>query len=54
MNHKRVIDFPREELVQLKNIYESWIRKEPNWSSDIDELLKKIGRKNETNKRKRT
>jgi len=52
MTPKGIIEFPRDKIDQLHEIYERWLRKESNWTSDLDALLKEIGSENETSKRK--
>jgi hypothetical protein len=42
MNSQGVTEFPREKIGELDKIYEKWVRKEPEWESDLDELLKEI------------
>lgn len=43
MNRGGTIGFPRNKLGELHEIYERWGRREPNWASDLDALLKEIG-----------
>ena len=43
MTPKGIIEFPRDKIDQLHEIYERWLRKESNWASDLDALLKEIG-----------
>jgi len=43
MKPQGITEFPRDKLGQLNKIYEKWVRREPNWASDLDALLKEIG-----------
>jgi len=52
MTPKGIIEFPRNKIDQLHEIYEKWLRRESNWVSDLGALLKEIGVRNETSKRK--
>jgi len=52
MTPKGIIEFPRNKIDQLHEIYERWLRRESNWASDLGALLKEIGVRNETSKRK--
>lgn len=43
MNSQGIRDFPRDKIGELHKIYERWVRREPNWASDINTLLKEVG-----------
>jgi len=40
MNSKGIIEFPRDKISELQTTYEKWVRKEADWASDLDPLLK--------------
>lgn len=40
MNSKGIIEFPRDKISELHTTYEKWVRKEADWASDLDPLLK--------------
>jgi len=42
MNSKGVTEFPRDKLSELHKTYEGWVRKEPDWASELDALLKQM------------
>ena len=43
MTPQGIIEFPRDKIDQLHEIYERWLRRELNWASDLGALLKEIG-----------
>ncbi len=43
MGPKQTIDFPREKLEGLQDVYEKWVRKEQDWDDVLDKLLREIG-----------
>jgi len=43
MNSRGISEFPREKISELQEIYEKWVRREPNWVNDLNVLLKEVG-----------
>ena len=43
MHSKGIAEFPREKLGELYKIYEKWVRRDENWASDLNALLKETG-----------
>ena len=42
MNSRGITDFPRDKISELHKTYEAWVRKEPNWASTFEALLKQM------------
>jgi len=40
---QKLMEFPRNKLEKLHELYEAWVRKESNWMGGVQELLNEIG-----------
>lgn len=43
MSSKGITEFPRDKLSGLHKTYEAWLKREADWQSDLDALLKQMG-----------